>query len=203
MNGYHCLTRTFYTIHETFILINSWIILTFSQLAQKLSHWKELEIWKTTASTSWFANNIIIYVIIVTSFWRGHVILYPELSFPLQRNSWISVITKIILHYINSTYYGHIISCIWGTALLHETPCTFGPQINKYAYLFKLVRPTLYQCLNTAINVNSVYMYNKVTVAYKYFLAFSHNVTTVLLKQQHPPVPPKKPQNKKKNKIWE
>lgn len=198
MNGYHCLTRTFYTIHETFILINSWIILTFSQLAQKLSHWKELEIWKTTASTSWFANNIIIYVIIVTSFWRGHVILYPELSFPLQRNSWISVITKIILHYINSTYYGHIISCIWGTALLHETPCTFGPQINKYAYLFKLVRPTLYQCL-----LRCIYMYNKVTVAYKYFLAFSHNVTTVLLKQQHPRPPQKKQKEKKKNKIWE
>lgn len=193
MNGYHCLTRTFYTIHETFIVINNWIILTFSQLAQKLSHWKELEIWKTTASTSWFANNIIIYVITVTSFWRGHVILYPELSFPLQRNSWI-FITKIILHYINSTYYGHIISCIWGTALLHETPCTFGPQINKYAYLFKLVRPTLYQCL-----LRCIYMYNKVTVAYKYFLAFSHNVTTVLLKQQHPR-PPKKTNKKKQTK---
>lgn len=42
-----------------------------------------------------------------------------------------------------------------------------------------------------------IYMYNKVTVAYKYFLAFSHNVTTVLLKQQHPR-PPKKTKKKKK-----
>lgn len=40
-------------------------------------------------------------------------------------------------------------------------------------------------------------MYNKVTVAYKYFLAFSHNVTTVLLKQQHPPSPQTPPPKKK------